>query len=69
MEADSSKQRSFDAEELIDQIISPDDYFGMTGSQRRQVWRFDGATAVRVGHGDRGSRAGIRFAGRDKGVG
>ena len=42
----------------MDQIISPDDYFGMTGSQRRQVWHFDGATAVRVGvvNPDRGSK-------------
>lgn len=47
--ANPSKQRAFEPYELLDENISPNDYFGMTSNKGGQVWHFDGTVAVRVG--------------------
>src|SRR5581483_8710890 len=44
-----SKQRSYLAEELLDQEVPAGAFFGITCSKGGQVWHFDGTTAVRLG--------------------
>ena len=49
IDTNPSKQRELAAEEQMDQVIRPGDFFGTTSERGCQIWHFDGTKSVRVG--------------------
>lgn len=55
--ANPSKQRLPEAEDVIDQAVAAGDYVGTTSQKGGQVWHFDGMKAVRIGIPDPDERS------------